>query len=179
MGIEWISSRYRGLSWAMALHVTKSVGRPLRFSAFLSARPSPLGTQSAVGAPPNRRVAVAAPDSWACVRRGQPNVGLGCGSSCLDPRYPNRSYGFTHSRSCHRPHTDGSVVGSKTKLFFFLRQGAMEVQFLYRQRLFRGLILHGQGWVTAAYKPPAYFKLAGQRLWRSSRTLQTELLVLG
>jgi hypothetical protein len=36
VGVEWISSRNRGLSRAMALHVTKSVGRSLRFSAFLS-----------------------------------------------------------------------------------------------------------------------------------------------
>ena len=39
MGVEWVSSRNRGLSRAMALHVAKSVGRPLRFSAFLSGRP--------------------------------------------------------------------------------------------------------------------------------------------
>jgi hypothetical protein len=39
LGVEWASSRHRGLSRAMALHVTKSVGNLLRFSAFLSVRP--------------------------------------------------------------------------------------------------------------------------------------------
>jgi hypothetical protein len=38
-GVEWISRRHRGPSRAMALHVAKSVGRSLRFRAFLSARP--------------------------------------------------------------------------------------------------------------------------------------------
>jgi hypothetical protein len=37
--VEWVSSRHLGLSRAMALHVTKSVGRSLRFSAFLGVRP--------------------------------------------------------------------------------------------------------------------------------------------
>jgi hypothetical protein len=39
VGVKRISSRHRGPSLAMALHVTKSVGRSLRFSAFLSVRP--------------------------------------------------------------------------------------------------------------------------------------------
>ena len=38
LGVEWVSSRHRGLSRAMALHVAKSVGRSLRFSAFLSVK---------------------------------------------------------------------------------------------------------------------------------------------
>jgi hypothetical protein len=33
VGVERVSSRHRGLSRAMALHVAKSVRRPLRFSA--------------------------------------------------------------------------------------------------------------------------------------------------
>jgi hypothetical protein len=37
--VEWVSSRHRGLSRAMALHVAKSLGRSVRFSAFLSVRP--------------------------------------------------------------------------------------------------------------------------------------------
>jgi hypothetical protein len=32
VGVEWVSSRHRGLSRAMALHVAKSVGRSLPFS---------------------------------------------------------------------------------------------------------------------------------------------------
>jgi hypothetical protein len=36
VGVEWVSSRHHGLSRAMALYVTKSVGRSLRFIAFLS-----------------------------------------------------------------------------------------------------------------------------------------------
>ena len=53
VGVEWVSRRHRGLSRAMALHVTKSVGRSLRFSAFLSMRPkfvsgSPLAIHTAV-----------------------------------------------------------------------------------------------------------------------------------
>jgi hypothetical protein len=39
VGVEWANSRHRGLSRAMVLHVTKSVGRSLHFSAFLSVRP--------------------------------------------------------------------------------------------------------------------------------------------
>ena len=39
VSVEWISSRHRGLWRAMVLHVAKSVGRSLHFSAFLSARP--------------------------------------------------------------------------------------------------------------------------------------------
>ena len=35
VGVECVSSRHSGLSRAMVLHVAKSVGRPLRFSAFL------------------------------------------------------------------------------------------------------------------------------------------------
>ena len=38
-GVEWVSSRHRGLSRARALHAAKSVGRWLRFRAFLSVRP--------------------------------------------------------------------------------------------------------------------------------------------
>ena len=38
-GVEWVSSRHRGLSRARALHAAKSVGRCLRFRAFLSVRP--------------------------------------------------------------------------------------------------------------------------------------------
>jgi hypothetical protein len=82
VGVKRASSCQRGLSRAMVLHVTKSVVRPLRYSAFLSVRTKFIfGTQSAVSAPPNRLVADAAPGSRACVRRGQPNGGLGCGSS--------------------------------------------------------------------------------------------------
>jgi hypothetical protein len=39
VGVEWTRSHHRGLSRAMALQVTKSVGRLLCFSAFLSVRP--------------------------------------------------------------------------------------------------------------------------------------------
>jgi hypothetical protein len=39
VGVGWVSSRHRGLSRALALHFAKSVGRSLRFSAFLSVRP--------------------------------------------------------------------------------------------------------------------------------------------
>ena len=39
VGAEWANSRHCGLSRAMALHVEKSVEKPLRFSAFLSVRP--------------------------------------------------------------------------------------------------------------------------------------------
>jgi hypothetical protein len=39
VGVERVSSRHRGLSRAIALHVAKSVGRPLRYSAILSVRP--------------------------------------------------------------------------------------------------------------------------------------------
>ena len=54
-GVQWVSSRHRGLSRAKALHAAKSVGRWLRFRAFLSVRPKFIsGTQSAVGALPNR-----------------------------------------------------------------------------------------------------------------------------
>ena len=39
VGVEWASSRHRGLSRAMVLQVEKSVRRSLRLSAFLSAQP--------------------------------------------------------------------------------------------------------------------------------------------
>jgi hypothetical protein len=39
VGVEWVSSRHHGLSRAMALHVSMSVGRSLSFSAFLSLDP--------------------------------------------------------------------------------------------------------------------------------------------
>jgi hypothetical protein len=39
VGVEWASSHHRGLSRAMALHVAKSVGKPLRFRTFLGVRP--------------------------------------------------------------------------------------------------------------------------------------------
>ena len=39
MDVEWANSRRRGLSRAKALHITKSVERPLRFSAFFGVRP--------------------------------------------------------------------------------------------------------------------------------------------
>jgi hypothetical protein len=39
VGVERVSSRHRGLLRAMVLHVAKSVGRSLRFSAFLSVLP--------------------------------------------------------------------------------------------------------------------------------------------
>jgi len=48
VGVEWVNSRYNGLSRAMALHVAKSVSCSLRFC-----RNKFLGTQPAVGAPPN------------------------------------------------------------------------------------------------------------------------------
>jgi hypothetical protein len=38
VGVEWVRSRHLGLSRAMALHIAKSVGRSLHFSAFLSLR---------------------------------------------------------------------------------------------------------------------------------------------
>ena len=39
VGVVWVNSRHRNLSRAMALHVTKSTGRLLRFRAFFSVRP--------------------------------------------------------------------------------------------------------------------------------------------
>jgi hypothetical protein len=40
VGVEWASSRHRGLSRTMALQVAKSVGRSVRSSAFLGVRPN-------------------------------------------------------------------------------------------------------------------------------------------
>jgi hypothetical protein len=39
VGVKWVSSCHLGMSRAIAFHVSKSVGRSLRFSAILSARP--------------------------------------------------------------------------------------------------------------------------------------------
>jgi hypothetical protein len=39
VGVEWVNSRRRGLSRAMALYVAKTVGRLVRFNTFLSVRP--------------------------------------------------------------------------------------------------------------------------------------------
>jgi hypothetical protein len=52
VGVEWVSSRHRGQSRTMALHVAKSMGRSFRFSAFLGVRPKfisghPIGRECA------------------------------------------------------------------------------------------------------------------------------------
>jgi len=55
VSVKKVCSCNLDLSQAMAVHVAKSVGRSMRFSAFLSVRPNlSLGAQLAVGAPPNR-----------------------------------------------------------------------------------------------------------------------------
>jgi hypothetical protein len=90
VGIKWASSRHRGLSRAMVLDVTKSVGRSLRFSAFLGVRLKFFsGHLIGRGCATQPGSSCLAPGSGACLRRGQSNGGLGCGSSCRDIRYSN------------------------------------------------------------------------------------------